>query len=116
DFSVVDQTEESLSDAIGTGRRHRLRGRAQDLEKIVDVVFYDEWPQLAVVQATYSNPGTQDVVIEAWGQNVYAIAARAGDAEPAFWSYQSGSCEKRPGLVVSVPPGFPPGDYPWVKP
>ena len=106
DFEFVNQTEEPFSDAIGSGRRHRLVGRGPDLEKTLDLLFYDEWPQVAVVQATYSKWGTKDVALRAWGQSLYKIAALPGDREPAFWSYQSGSYEKRPDWVLPVPQGF----------
>jgi len=106
DFHFVNHTEEPFSDAIGSGRRHRLTGRGPDLEKTLEILLYDEWPNVAVVQATYSNSGTSGVVLQAWGQGLYRIAALPGDREPAFWSYQSGSYEKRPDWVLPVPPGF----------
>jgi alpha-galactosidase len=105
DFAFVNHTEEPFSDALGSGRRHRIVGRGADLEKTVEVVFYDDWPQVAVMQTTYSNTGAQPVVIAAWVQNRYAIAA-AGEREPAFWSYQSGSYEKRPDWVLPLKKGF----------
>ena len=105
DFAFVDQTEEPFSDALGGGRRHRIVGRASGLEKAVEIDFYDDWPQVAVMQTTYSNTGAQPLAIEAWVQNRYAIAA-AGKAEPAFWSYQSGSYEKRPDWVLPLKKGF----------
>jgi alpha-galactosidase len=111
DFELGDHAEEPFSDAIGSGRRHRLVGRGPDLEKTLEILLYDEWPQVAVVQATYSNSGTRDVVIQAWGQSLYAIAAGPGDGEPAFWSYQSGSYEKRPDWVLPVPRGFRQENY-----
>jgi alpha-galactosidase len=58
------------------------------------------------MQTTYSNVGTAPVAIEAWVQNRYAIAAAPGTPEPAFWSYQSGSYEKRPDWVLPLPAGF----------
>ncbi len=105
DFAFVDHTEQPFSDAFGNGRRHRLVGRGAGLEKTVEVVFYDDWPQVAVTQTTYSNTGAQPVVIGGWVQNRYTIAA-AGEREPAFWSYQSGSYEKRPDWVLPLKKGF----------
>src|SRR4029077_2228615 len=42
EFAFVDHTEEPFSDALGSGRRHRIVGRGADLEKTVEVVFYDD--------------------------------------------------------------------------
>jgi alpha-galactosidase len=106
DFALVDQGEESVSDAIGTGRRHRLVGRSSDLEKTLEVIFYDDWPRVAVMRSVYSNRGAKPIRIESWSQNHYAIAAAAGAPEPAFWSYQSGSYEKRPDWVLPLKVGF----------
>jgi alpha-galactosidase len=106
DFALVEQTEEPVADAFGIGRRYRLVGRAPDLEKTLEITFYDDWPQVAVFQTTYSNPGPGTVTIESWSQNHYAIAAAAGVREPAFWSYQTGSYEKRPDWVLPLKTGF----------
>ena len=107
DFAFVDHVEEPFSDALGSGRRHRIVGRAADLEKTVEVVFYDDWPQVAVMQTTYSNTGAKPVAIASWFQNHYSIAAAGGGgAEPSFWSYQSGSYEKRPDWVLPLKKGF----------
>jgi alpha-galactosidase len=111
DFDLADHSEEPFSDALGSGRRHRLVGRGPDLEKTVEILLYDEWPQLAVVQATYANTSSKDLAVPSWGQSLYAIAPAAGDREPAFWSYQSGSYEKRPDWVLPVPPGFRQENY-----
>ncbi len=105
DFTLVDHDKEPISDAIGKGHRHRLTGRGPDLEKTVEIILYDDWPDVAVFQTTYSNVGTNPLAIEAWTQNHYAIAAAPGP-EPAFWSYQSGSYEKRPDWVLPLPAGF----------
>jgi alpha-galactosidase len=111
DFAFADHTEEPFTDALGTGRRHRIVGRGAGLEKTVEVALYDEWPQLAVLQTTYANVGQTPVTIASWTQNRYAIAATNGAAgtaiaEPAFWSYQSGSYEKRPDWILPLPRGF----------
>src|SRR5262249_34988405 len=111
DFAFAEHTEEPLSDALGSARRHRIVGRAGNLEKAVEVSFYDEFPGAAVTQTTYTNVGTSPVTIASWTQNRYAISATQGAAgtaivEPAFWSYQSGSYEKRPDWILPLRKGF----------
>ena len=47
-----------------------------------------------------------------WTNQHYSIAAPAGSAgQPAFWSYQSGSYEKRPDWVLPLKPGFKQENY-----
>jgi len=117
DFALADHTEEAVTDVLGTGRRHRLVGRGSGLEKTVEISVYDDFPQAAVLQTTYANVGTTPVTIASWTQNRYAIAATNGAAgtatsagtaiaEPAFWSYQSGSYEPRPDWVLPLKKGF----------
>ena len=106
DFVFVDHVEEPFSDAIGSGRRHRIVGRGPDLEKTLEIVFYDDFPEVAVMQTTYANLAAAPVAIEAWVANHYAIAAAPGKPEPAFWSYQGGSYEHRPDWVLPLRAGF----------
>jgi alpha-galactosidase len=110
DFALADRSDEPVSDDLGSGRRHRLVGRAPDLEKVVEVTFYDAAPGVAVLRTTYANTGTAPLTIQSWDQNRYEISAAAG-GEPAFWSYQSGSYEKRPDWVLPVPKGFRQENY-----
>ena len=106
DFAFAEHSEEPYSDEIGAGRRHRLVGRGKDLQKTLEIVFYDDWPESAVFRTVYENLGSQSVAIETWTQNRYAIAAPADRGEPAFWSFQSGSYDPRPDWVLPVPNGF----------
>ena len=106
DFAFAEHGEEPFSDGIGAGRRHRLVGRGRDLQKTLEIVFYDDWPDVAVFRTVYENLGPQSVAIQTWTQNRYAIAAPADRGEPAFWSYQSGSYERRPDWVLPLPNGF----------
>jgi alpha-galactosidase len=107
DFPIAGPaSEEAVSDSIGKGRAHRLTGRAAGIEKTVEVVLYDEFPNVAVVRTTWANVGSAPIRVEGWGQGQYAIDAATPAGEPAFWSYQSGSYEKRPDWVLPVPVGF----------
>jgi alpha-galactosidase len=112
DFAFAGAASEAdVSDAFGKGRAHRLTGRDAGIEKTVEVALYDDFPNVAVVRTTYANVGAAPIQVEGWGQGQYAIDAAPQQAapqagEPAFWSYQSGSYEKRPDWVLPVPVGF----------
>ena len=41
-----------------------------------------------------------------WTNQRYSINASTPAAQPAFWSFQSGSYEKRPDWVLPLKPGF----------
>jgi len=111
DFALreADHSEETIppGDPLGAGRRHRLVGRASPsgLEKTVEISLYDDFPNAAVMQTTYTNTGAAPVTIASWTQNRYAISV-SGTSEPAFWSYQSGSYEPRPDWVLPLKKGF----------
>jgi alpha-galactosidase len=106
DFRFEGQDEQPVSDVIGSGRRHRLNGRAGDLGKTVEITFYDDFPGVAVVQAVYTNRGRGEIRVRSWTNGRTSVAAAPGGAEPAFWSYQSGSYESRPDWVLPLKIGF----------
>jgi alpha-galactosidase len=106
EFRFEGEDEQPVCDVMGAGRRHRLTGRAGDVGKTVEVTFYDDFPGVAVVQAAYTNHGRAEIRIRSWTNGRYSVAATPGGAEPAFWSYQSGSYESRPDWVLPLPPGF----------
>jgi hypothetical protein len=91
------QDDQPVSDVMGSGRRHRLNGRAGDVGKIVEVTFYDDFPAFAVVQAVYRNHGRGEVRVRSWTNGRYSVAAAPGGAEPVFWSYQSSGLIPSPG-------------------
>lgn len=108
DFTLLGQQQEAIHDALGAGRCFTLSGHAADrgLAKTVRVTLYDDFPHLAVFQVRYTNQGRADLSIEGWTNNRYTLAAAEGSADPVFWSYQSGSYEKRPDWVLPLKPGF----------
>ena len=55
----------------------------------------------------YTNEGDAPVEARGWTSHRYVVRRRrAARREPAFWSYQSGSYEKRPDWVLPLTPGF----------
>jgi alpha-galactosidase len=111
DFPMTNQKRERVSDAFGTGERLVVTGRSGTLTKVVTVTMYDEFPTMAFFDIQYTNTGTNKLNIKGWTNNAYTLNAQnrnaraAGDV-PAFWSYQSGSYEKRPNWIVPLHANF----------
>jgi alpha-galactosidase len=111
DFQLADVSDAAVRDSLGAGRRWTLRGSAPGLDKTVRVTSYDEFPRMAFFEVEYSNTGNSDLSLSAWTNNDYAISTSEGAAEPAFWSYQPGSYEKRPDWLLPVAAGFQQENY-----
>jgi alpha-galactosidase len=92
------------------GSDHRIRGAAGPLRKEVAITVDPAFPRVAFFAVSYANTGATDLQITGWTNHHYEIAA-AGSGQPAFWSYQSGSYEKRPDWVLPLKAGFKQENY-----
>ncbi len=111
DFSLISQKQEAVSDAFGKGQKLVLTGEAGALKKTVSVTIYDDFPSIAIFDVDYTNGGGAALEISGWSNNSYVIQSRGLAKVPAFWSYQSGSYEKRPNWVLPLRPGFRQQNY-----
>jgi alpha-galactosidase len=111
DFALTSARRETVSDAFGTGERLLLTGQSGDLHKSVSVTIYADFPSLAIFDVEYSNEGTSRIAIRGWTNHQYSLTSQAARPGPAFWSYQSGSYEKRPDWVLPLRPGFRQENY-----
>ncbi len=111
DFALDDVTPESVQDAMGAGQRVTLTGAVPSLKKTVAVTTYDDFPRMAFFEVQYTNTGDSDLSVDGWTSHHYSISAVQGGGEPAFWSYQSGSYEKRPDWVLPLKVGFDQENY-----
>jgi alpha-galactosidase len=111
DFALNSQTSDKASDNFGKGEKLTLTGLSGGLQKTVAVIIYDDLPGLAAFEVNYTNTGKSPVKISEWDNNAYTVNAQAGAASPAFWSYQSGSYEKRPNWIVPLRTGFTQQNY-----
>src|SRR6202035_3792628 len=105
--------QEQVSDVFGAGQRLSLVGQSGTLLKKVSVTLYKDFPSIAVFDVEYVNQGAAPLSIRGWVNQQYRLRARpakSGNA-PAFWSYQSGSYEKRPDWVLPLHPGFRQENY-----
>lgn len=106
DFALSSQKQERSKDAIGEYQRLTLVGKAGTLLKTVSVTIYDDFPTMAVFDVEYTNAGTTNLSIQSWTNNEYTLDAQENGGAPAFWSYQSGSYEKRPNWVLPLHVNF----------
>ena len=90
---------EEIWSGMGAHYLQKISGTTASLKKTV-VVDRAEYSRMAIIQVQYTNTGTRDLHITSWTNNAYSISGKA------FWSYQSGSYEKRPDWVLPLKPGF----------
>jgi alpha-galactosidase len=111
DFALTSSRNEHVSDAFGGGERLSLTGKSADLQKSISVTIYDDFPSIAIFDVEYTNTGTTRLSIRSWTNHQYSLTAIPAARAPAFWSYQSGSYEKRPDWVLPLRPGFHQENY-----
>ncbi len=111
DFALESQTHEHIADVFGGGEKLTLIGSSGALRKVVEVTIYDEFPSLAVFDVSYTNTGKSQIEILGWSNNGYRIDAQQDSGQPPFWSFQSGSYERRPNWVVPLHAGFSQQNY-----
>jgi alpha-galactosidase len=111
DFALSTAQRQRVADAFGTGERLSLTGRSGELRKDLSVTIYADFPSMAVFDVGYTNEGASRVTIHGWANHQYTLRARPAARGPAFWSYQSGSYEKRPNWVLPLRAGFKQENY-----
>jgi alpha-galactosidase len=111
DFTLTSAQTEQISDVFGQGRRLTVTGKDGTLQKKVAVTIYNDFPSIAVFQVEYTNQGTAPLKVLGWSNNHYSLRASTVPTTPAFWSYQSGSYEKRPNWIVPLKTGFHQENY-----
>jgi alpha-galactosidase len=111
DFVLNSQTHERVTDTYGNGEKLTLTGTSGALRKNLVVIIYDEFPNLAIFDVTYTNIGKSQLKILEWNNNHYTIYAQRSTAGVPFWSFQSGSYERRPDWIVPLHAGFSQENY-----
>ena len=106
EFALMASRREMVSDLFGSGERLSLTGKSGDLRKDVSVTIYSDFPSFAIFDVAYTNEGTARFAIRGWANHQYSLSAAPAPRGPVFWSYQSGSYEKRPDWVLPLHAGF----------
>ncbi len=110
-FLLTSQKHEHTKDTFGEGERLTVEGKAGEVKKTVSVTIYNEFPAMAFFEVRYDNTGTSKLAIKSWTNNAYTVSAQPSVGAPAFWSYQSGSYEKRPNWVLPLHTDFQQENY-----
>ncbi len=110
-FGLEGVREESVADALGTGRRTILTGRSGTLVKEVEVTSYAARPGWLFLRERYRNEGKAVLQVRGFTSRRYAFDRGNDRREPAFWSYQSASYEARPDWLLPLEPGFSRANY-----
>ena len=105
-FTLTSQKHEHTKDAFGEGERLTVEGKSGTLTKLVSVTVYDDFPAMAFFEVQYTNTGSTKLAVKSWTNNAYTVNSQSRAGLPAFWSYQSGSYEKRPNWVVPLHTNF----------
>jgi len=111
EFVLASAKHGRIKDAFGEGEVLTVEGQAAGLKKTVSVTVYDEFPAMAFFDVQYTNTGAGKLAIKSWTNNAYTINAQRGAGLPAFWSYQSGSYEKRPNWILPLHASFQQENY-----
>ena len=111
DFAQSASRREQVSDTFGAGERLTLTGKCGGIRKSVAVTIYTDFPSLAVFDVEYTNDSPAPLKIRGWSNNQYVMSSLPPARGPAFWSYQSGSYEKRPNWVLPLRAGFRQENY-----
>ena len=110
-FVMTSQKHERTKDAIGEGQQLTIEGKAGSFTKKISLVVYDEFPAMAFFRVEYTNAGTTKLTVKSWTNNAYTVNAQPNAASPQFWSYQSGSYEKRPNWILPLHVNFQQDNY-----
>ena len=111
EFVLTSQKQSPIKDAFGEGKRLTIEGKAGALKKSVSVTVYDNFPAMAFFDVQYTNTGTTALAVKSWTNNAYTINAQPSEGQPPFWSYQSGSYEKRPNWILPLHANFQQENY-----
>lgn len=110
-FLLTSYTRGRTKDVFGEGEQLTVEGKSGSLKKKVSVSVYDDFPAMAFFQVQYTNTGTTELTVKSWTNNAYEINAQRRVSQPSFWSYQSGSYEKRPNWIVPLHTNFRQENY-----
>lgn len=107
-FTFQSETSERISGTHGPGMHYALIGTsAINLQKLINITFYDRYPGLAVIMVSYKNNATKPFVFSKWVNSAYTLKS----APSGFWAYQGASFSDRRDWLRALPQNFQQQNY-----
>jgi alpha-galactosidase len=103
-FSFTGHVPEIHQDSRhGAGSRHFITGKSEDgIEKTVELIFFEQYPGLAVLQVHYRNNGPAALKVIGWRNAAHELA----DTPGGFWSFSGATHEDRRDWVQPLKADF----------
>jgi alpha-galactosidase len=106
EFAIHQQSQSTIEDVNGPGRRLEVSGTAAGaVEKRVTVTLYERHPGIALIRVSYRNSATTILSFRSWTNGDIRVPA-AGSQSPAFWCYSGATYEDRRDWLQPVDAGF----------
>jgi alpha-galactosidase len=113
EFQLKEATSNSYADSVGKGTQWILKGtfkqEAIELEKVIIITLYDQFPGEAFFDVSYINHSASEVAAVQWVNHHYSILPHQ-DTIP-FWSFQGESTGARKDWVLPLKAGFSQRNY-----
>ena len=114
---VVDYNNikvEKIETAFGKGKRLILKGTAEKkdaykIEKTLVVEYFDNYPDVAIISASYKNQGNTGIDIDTEYSSCFRMNAslfNPGDQPCDFWSFQGSSLAWGIDYITKINAGF----------
>lgn len=104
DFAFAGQRTATVNDPRhGAGQQTLVTGLTGDrVEKQVAVTFFQRYPGLALLQATYRNTGTRPLAVRGWRNAAHELEERPG----GFWSFSGATHTDRRDWIRPLDDAF----------
>lgn len=122
DYNQIDV--EPVETEFGIGKKLSVKGVADlkngaQIEKTLVVELYDNYPDAALITASYKNTGTSDVTVDKTVSNYFLLDASVSDPKNKpydYWSFQGASVAWGLDYVIKIDEGFSQENWMGVQP
>lgn len=111
DFTLTRKDKQPVRDFAGTGTRYIFYGKnaETEMEKILSIKVYDQFPDAAYFDVAYVNHGPHPLIVKKWVNHEYDLVPSTDSIR--FWSFQGSSHSDRRDWITKVYPGFSEQNY-----
>ncbi|WP_421876696.1 glycoside hydrolase family 36 protein [Marinoscillum sp.] len=106
DYQITSSDSKAISDQSGDGTSYTFTGVNNDtgIEKTLTISVYDDFPEMAFFNVSFTNSSEKEVLIKEMIVNGYQVLSQQD--EPPFWAFQGSSSAERADWIKPVTDGF----------